>query len=122
MRSRLRTTEPELATKINSANLADAKVMVMSILLEKLSTLPEKAVRLLPDNFEIQSHSVSQDQIDALDDRYFDSEKKGDAEDSAASFIAARFLAAVLSWQTTTDQLGLCESAYEASFAAEQSW
>jgi len=120
MKSRLETINPDLAKEINSASLPDAKAKVMAILLGRLTTLPDRAVRLLPKNFEIQSHNVSQDQIDALDDRYFDSEEKGDAEESAASFMTARFLSAVMFWQTADSQFGLCEATFEANFAAEQ--
>lgn len=120
MISRLKTTNPDLAEQINTACFADAKAKVLAILVEKLTNLPDKAVQLLPKGFSIQWHDVSQDQIDALDDRYFDSEEGGDGDDAIASFIAARFLAAVKSWQTAGDQIGLCEAAYEASFTNEQ--
>jgi hypothetical protein len=121
MKSRLDTIEPSLANEINASSLSDAKAKVGRILSEKLTTLPDRAVQLLPKNFEIQSHKVSQSQIDTLDDRYFDLEEKGDAEDSAAAFMAARFLSSVMSWQTAANQFGLCEAAYEANFATYQS-
>jgi len=120
MISRLKTTNPDLAEQINSASLCDAKTNVMAILVEALTILPDKAVRLLPRGFETHWHNVSQDQIDVLDDRYFDLEEKDDTGEAAASFMAARFLAAVMSWQTAANHFGLCEAAYEASFAAEQ--
>lgn len=120
MKSRLETIDPSLANEINASSLSDAKAKVGRILSERQTTLPDRAVPLLQRNFEIQSHNVSQGQIDALDDRYFDLEEKGDAEDSAAAFMAARFLSAVMSWQTAVNQFGLCEVAYEANFAAYQ--
>ncbi len=120
MISRLKTTNPDLAEQINSACFTDAKAKVTAILVEILANLPDEAVRLLPKHSLIQWHNVSQTQIEALDDRYFDSEEGGDAEEAVASFIAARFLAAVKFWQTAANQFGLCEAAYEASFANEQ--
>ncbi|WP_139222608.1 hypothetical protein [Loktanella salsilacus] len=116
----MKTTNPDLAEQINSACFTDAKAKVMAILVEILANLPDEAVQLLPKHSLTQWHNVSQNQIDALDDRYFDSEEGGDAEKAVASFIAARFLAAVKFWQTAANQFGLCEAAYEASFANEQ--
>ena len=120
MNSRLETIDPSLANEINASSLSDAKAKVGRILSERQKTLPDKAVLLLPRNFKIQSHNVSQGQIDALDDRYFDLEAQVDAGDSAAAFMAARFLSAVMSWQTAVNQFGLCEAAYEAKFATHQ--
>ncbi|MGJ8589650.1 MAG: hypothetical protein ACSHXW_15995 [Yoonia sp.] len=76
MISRLKTTNPELAEKINAAALSDAKATVLAILVGTLTAMPEKAAKLLPESFEVQSFKVTQDQIDALDDRYFDAEEK----------------------------------------------
>lgn len=120
MISRLKTTNPDLAEKINSAALSDARATVMEILVGKLTTMPERAAILLPESFEVQSYKVTQHQIDALDDRYFNAEEKNDAEEATALFMAARLLAAVMLWQTATNHFGLCEAAYEADFAADQ--
>jgi hypothetical protein len=120
MISRLKTTNPDLAEKINSAALSDAKAIVMAILAGKLTTLPERAAKLLPESFEVQSSKVTQHQINALDDRYFNAEEINDAEEATALFIAARLLAAVMLWQTATNHFELCEAAYEADFAADQ--
>lgn len=95
MNSRLKTTNTDLVEQVFSASLPDAKAKVMAILVEKLMILPDEAVQLLPKSSEIQQHNVSQDEIDALDDRYFDSEEKSHTEEAAASFMAARSLAAV---------------------------
>jgi hypothetical protein len=116
MKSRLETNDPSLAIEIQASSMSDGKGKVARILSEKLATLPEKAVPLLPKKFEILSHNVSQGQIDALDDHYFQLEEKGDTEESFAAFMAARFLSAVMSWQTATNQFELCEAAYEANF------
>lgn len=118
--SRLKTTNPDLAEKINSAALSDAKAKVMEILVGKLTTMPERAAKLLPESFEIQSCKVTQHQIDALDDRYFNAEEKNNSEEATAVFMAARLLAAVMLWQTATNHFALCEAAYEADFAADQ--
>lgn len=120
MISRLKSTNPDLAEQINSACFTDAKAKVMATLVEILTNLPDEAVRLLPKDFSIEWHNVLQDRIDALDDRYFYSEEGGDAEEAIASFIAARFLAAVKFWQAAANQFGLCEAVYEASIANEQ--
>ncbi|WP_400086412.1 hypothetical protein [Yoonia sp. R78084] len=120
MKSRLEAIDPSLANEIKASSLSDGKAKVGMILSKGYAALPEKVVPLLPKNFEIQSYKVSQGQIDALDSRYFDLEEKGDAEGSAAAFTAARFLAAVMSWQTAANEFGLCEAAYEANFATQQ--
>ncbi|MGJ8594957.1 hypothetical protein [Sulfitobacter sp.] len=118
MKSRLETIDPDLATEIYSASLSAAKMKVREIFSEKLTNLPDTALRLLPKNFEIQSYRVSQGEIDALDDRYFDLEESGDAVEAAEAFMTARFLSAVMSWQSAGSLLDLCEAAYEANFAA----
>ncbi|WP_317054770.1 hypothetical protein [Roseovarius rhodophyticola] len=119
MQSRLETLDPKLAAELKSAALADAKERVISILSDELVTLPEKVVRLLPESFEIQSNSVSQEQIDALDSRYFDAEEAGNSEDSEALFMAARFLSAARSLHTAVNKFELCEAAYEVQFAVD---
>lgn len=113
MQSRLEILNPSLAAEIKSTDLEEAHERVMSILIERLAALPDKTLRLLPEKFHIQSSSVSKNQIDALDGRYFDAEEAGNAEDAEASFMAARVLAAVMYWQTATNQFDLCEAVYE---------
>lgn len=120
MISRLKTTNPDLAEKINSAAFSDAKATVKAILVGKLTTMPEKAAQILPEGFDVQSYKVTQHQIDALDDHYFNAEDENDTEEATASFMAARLLAAVMIWQTATTHCELCEAAYEAGFAAGQ--
>lgn len=117
--SRLKTTSPDLEEKINSAAWSDAKALVMEILVGKLTNMPERGAKLLPESFEVQSYKVTQHQIDALDDRYFNAEEENDAEEATALFMAARLLAAVMLWQTATNHFGLCEAAYEADFATD---
>lgn len=117
MRSRLETQNSELAEQLNSSDLSEANAKVMSILLERLVMLPDSVLKLLPENFEIQSRSVSQHQIDALDDLYFAAEEMGNDEFARASFMAARFLSAVVTWQTADCQFELCEAAYEEHFS-----
>lgn len=116
MKSRLETLNPELAEQLNSSDLSEAMDKVKSMLLDRLEMLPDRAVRLLPESFEVQSYRVSQHQIDILDDCYFAAEETGSDEDASAAFLAARFLSAVLTWQTASSQLELCEAAYEAQF------
>jgi len=117
MQSRLETLNLELAEKLNSMSVSAANREVMLILSEKLASLPVEVVQHLPKSFEIQSYTVSQEHVDALDDRYFSEEKAGNLAGASASFMAARLLSAVMSWQGASNHFDLCEAAYEAHFS-----
>lgn len=120
MNSRLHSVKPGLAREIDSVSFSEAKEKVTVILSQTFASLPGESAKLLPNGFDALSHDVSQDQIDALDARYFELEEKGEAEKSADAFMAARFLSAVMSWQTAVSHFELCEAAYEANFAVEK--
>jgi len=120
MQSRLETVNLSLALDICSASFSDAQEKVFAILSQALIELPRQTADILPNIAEIQSLCISQDQIDILDALYLDLEEMGKSGDSAATFMAARFLSALKLYQTSTSHFELCEAIYEAMFATEQ--
>ena len=120
MQSRLETLDPELSHQITSSALKEAEDQVLSILRKGLTSLPENVRGLLPETFEIHSITISQSQIDDLDNHYFAAQEAGEDETAQASFGAARFLSAVRLWQIAKNQFEHCEAVYEAHFILDQ--
>jgi len=120
MKSRLETMNTSLALEICSASFPDAQQKVEAILVEASERLSNQATKLVSKIQQISTLNVSQDQINMLDTQYFDLEEKGDANGSDAAFIAARYLSAVRAYQTASSHFELCEAAYEAMFASDQ--
>jgi hypothetical protein len=98
----------------------EGRKVVSSILEKALTNIPLGTANLLPNINGLLRQPVSQDQIDAIDNRYFDFEEQGDTESAMAAFLAARLMAAIRISQNATTSAELCEAAYEASFTLEQ--
>ena len=114
MQSRLHISHPELNTELRSKAFDEAYIDVLRNIESVHPDLSTEVLKLLQIEGSIADYSPSSDQIRALDERYFDLEKRGKLNLSKNYFCAARFSAACKYLQSAATFDDPCNAVYEA--------
>lgn len=118
--NRLETKDEQLNRSIMRSSFVDARALADAVVRQQVQAM-DMDVRDAIERIGVRISESSpyivqcaQKHVDELDDRYFDADEKGDLNESARFFRAARLVSACLFLMKAASNSDLSEAAYEA--------